>query len=234
MRILAMDTATSACSVALWCDGALLGRHHEAMSRGQAEALGPMINAVLDDAAVSADDLDLLAVTVGPGAFTGLRIGLATARGMALAANLPCLGLSTTEVVAAAVDDGDWPDGPLLVALESKRSDIYVQAFARPGRAICEPQAVEGENLGPWLATLDGPAGPVGIVGDASRRALAALQGSALEAFVVAAPGAADAAVMAALAAGRWRPGAALPPPTPLYLRPPDAKLPRDGGRLRP
>jgi tRNA threonylcarbamoyladenosine biosynthesis protein TsaB len=112
MRILAMDTATSSCSVALWCDETIVAARREVMSRGQAEALVPMIGDVLAEAKVTASDLDLLAVTVGPGAFTGLRIGLATARGMGLAAHVPCLGLTTTEVIAHAVDATHGSRGP--------------------------------------------------------------------------------------------------------------------------
>lgn len=226
-----MDTATGACSVALWCDGAIAGHRLTVMARGQAEALAPMVGDVLDASGVAAGALDLLAVSVGPGAFTGLRIGLAMARGMALAADVPCLGLSTTEVIAAGVGDGAWPGGTLLVALDSKRSDIYVQTFSKPGLAGAEPRAMEPEKLAGWLAHQPGP---VGIVGDAAPRALAALAGTAIDAFAVAAPGFADARVMAALAARRWSPGDPVCTPSPLYLRPPDARPPRDGGRLRP
>ena len=234
MQILAMDTATSACSVALWRDGEIVERRFEAMTRGQAEALAPMIRHVLDAADVAAQALDLVAVTVGPGAFTGLRIGLATARGLSLAAGVACLGLTTTEVIAAAVDGGAWPDGGLLVALDSKRSDLYVQTFSEPGRAGGEPCAMEPEDLGPWLAARPGLLRPLGIVGDAGAQALAALAGTPTEAFIVEAPDVPDAAVLAELAARRWPVGEPLNPPSPLYLRPPDAKLPRNGGRLRP
>ena len=92
MRILAFDTATSACSAALWEDGRVGARRFETMTRGHAEALVPMIADVMDEAGTNFPRLDLIAVTVGPGAFTGLRIGLAAARGMALAAAVPCLG----------------------------------------------------------------------------------------------------------------------------------------------
>jgi tRNA threonylcarbamoyladenosine biosynthesis protein TsaB len=230
MRILAMDTATSACSVALWCDGAILAHQLSAMTRGQAEALAPMTDEVLNAAGLEANDLDLLAVTVGPGAFTGLRIGLAMARAMALAADVPCFGLSTTEAIAAAVDDSAWPGGQLLVALDSKRSDIYVQIFSRPDHPTCEPLAMEPEKLGRWLADVPGP---IGVVGDAAAQSLAALADTHKNAFAIDAPGVADARVVATLASRRWSPGDQVATAAPLYLRPPDAKLPRNGGRLR-
>ena len=103
MRLLALDTATAACSVALWRDGAVLARRFEAMLRGQSEALMPMVGAVLAEAGCGFKDLDAIAVTVGPGAFTGLRIGLAAARGMALAAELPLIGVTTLEAVVHGV-----------------------------------------------------------------------------------------------------------------------------------
>ncbi len=231
MRILAMDTATSACSVALMCDGSIVGQRLEEMARGQAEALAPMIREVLNEANVAADTLDLLAVTVGPGAFTGLRIGLATARGMALATGVPCLGLTTTEAIANGVAEKLWIDGALLVALDSKRSDFYVQTFSPGIRASSETLAMEPASLGSWLQDMPGP---VHIVGDAAPEALAALRDTPIDAVVIDAPQIPDAAVMCTLAARRWSTGDPLTPPSPLYLRPPDAKLPRDGGRLRP
>lgn len=226
-----MDTATSACSVALWQDGEIIENRFEAMMRGQAEALVPMIAGVLQDTDTPAKNLGLLAVTVGPGAFTGLRIGLATARGMALATDIPCLGLTTTEVIAHAVDDILIPDGCLLVALDSKRSDLYVQLFSHEKVPLGEAEAVEPASMSQWLQNAPGP---IYIVGDAQAQALAALADSPIKAFAVEAKEVPDAAVMARLAANRWSPDEKIPSPSPLYLRPPDAKLPRNGGRLRP
>ena len=232
MQILAMDTATSSCSVALWCDGAIVAARREVMFRGQAEALVPMISDVLDEAKVTASDLDLLAVTVGPGAFTGLRIGLATARGMGLAANVPCLGLTTTEVIAHAVNASSWKRGTLLVALDSKRADIYVQAFQLGLKPIKEASAMDPAILGEWLQ--DNVPGPIHVVGDARVLATAALIKAGLETIVIEAPEVPDGSVVAELASLRWTPGDVLEAPLPLYLRPPDAKFPKDGGRLRP
>ena len=230
MRILAMDTATSSCSVALWCDETIVAARREVMSRGQAEALVPMIGDVLAEAKVTASDLDLLAVTVGPGAFTGLRIGLATARGMGLAAHVPCLGLTTTEVIAHAVDANAWQQGTLLVALDSKRADIYVQTFQPGLMPISEASAMDPAILGEWLQDVPGP---INVVGDARELATAALVEAGLETIVIETPEVPDAGVVAELASRRWTPEAILESPAPLYLRPPDAKLPKDEGRLR-
>lgn len=211
--VLALDTATGACSAALWRDGRVLARRFEAMPRGQSEALVPMVQDVMAEAGVDFPDLDLVAVTVGPGAFTGLRIGLATARSLALAAGKPCLGVTTFDAVAAAVPPGA---APLLVVLETKRADLYVQLFGPDGASLSAPGTALPEEL-PDLFP-----GPLRMVGDGSERALATLP----HAEVVAGNGLPDAAVIAPLAAGRWKPGEPLPPPAPLYLRPPDVTMP--------
>lgn len=229
MKVLAIDTATSACSAALWEDGAVRARQLTITERGQSEALLPMVLAVLAEAGEDFAGLDLVAVTVGPGAFTGLRIGLAAARGMALAAGLPCLGVTTLEAVAHGVGADERASGPLLVALETKRADLYVQAFDGRLRPLGEPRAMAVEQI-PTLV----PAAPVVVVGDAADKAAQALEAAGGRPMISTAPGVPDAAVVAALAAGRFRPGRLPASPRPLYLRPPDATLPRDGGRRRP
>lgn len=228
MRILAMDTATSACSVALWQDGDIVARRSETMPRGQSEALLPMAAETLNGAGWGMAGLDLLAATVGPGAFTGIRIGLAAARGLALATGLPLVGITTTEAIAHGVDSGDRP---LLVALDSKRADIFFEVFASGGGSLGIPRAAA---LGD-LAGLVAAQGPLAVIGDAAEPALTALREAGLQADAIDAPGVPGAAAVADIAAGRWRPGDDHPaPPSPLYLRPPDATAPKDGGRLRP
>ncbi|RMD63862.1 MAG: tRNA (adenosine(37)-N6)-threonylcarbamoyltransferase complex dimerization subunit type 1 TsaB, partial [Alphaproteobacteria bacterium] len=101
--MLALDAAGAACSAALWRDGAVRARRFEVMSRGQAERLVPMIQDVMAAAGQAYAALDAVAVACGPGGFTGVRIALATARGLALAQHLPLVGVSSFEAVAAAV-----------------------------------------------------------------------------------------------------------------------------------
>jgi tRNA threonylcarbamoyladenosine biosynthesis protein TsaB len=103
MRILALDTAVAACSVAIWDDGAVLAEEQQALAYGHAEILVPMLARVLARAGLRVDDMDRLACTIGPGHFTGLRAGLAAARGLALAADKPLIGITTLEAVAAGV-----------------------------------------------------------------------------------------------------------------------------------
>src|SRR5262245_44664761 len=103
MRVLAIDTALEACAAAVLdtASGAVLASESLPMARGHAEALMPLIAQVMDAAAIDFSSLDRVAVTVGPGSFTGLRVGIAAARGIALAAGKPAVGLSTLAVLAA-------------------------------------------------------------------------------------------------------------------------------------
>lgn len=225
MIILAFETAMAACSVCIGRNADILAHRFAPMARGQAEALVPMIADGLAEAGLVMADVDLVATTVGPGAFTGVRIGLATARGLALARGLPVMGVTTTETVAAGHDVAD----PLLVVLETKRADYYVQLFGAGGALAAAPQALEAAQI------LEGlPDRPTALVGDGADRLMEALHGAG--------PGAgggglrrlagadhADAAALVGLAARRVEAGAdlsALPLPQPLYLRPPDVGQP--------
>ena len=221
MRILAIDTAAGACSAAVWHDGAVHQRLVE-MSRGHAEALVPLLLATLADAGCGFADLDLLAVTIGPGAFTGLRIGLAAARGLALATGLPCLGVTTLEAVAAAVPETETAGRPLLVVLDSKRTDVYAQVFVE-SEAATEPAVLAPVDLARELAAARAlPVGPLAVAGDATAMVLPALAAAGIAARAAPSPGYPLAAHVAAIAATRVPPrGTIPPPPVPLYLRPP-------------
>lgn len=216
MRILAIDTSTDACSAAVWNDGRICERLKE-MSRGHAEALLPLVLATMSDANSRFDELDLLAVTVGPGAFTGVRIGLAAARGMALAAGLPCLGITSLDAIAAAVEPEDAAAGPLLVVIDSKRGDVYAQVFVS-GAPAALPFLADAGSLADRL-----PQGPVLVAGDATAAVLPVLKALGINVRAAAVPGYPTAACIATLAACRWRngPASAQPMPLPLYLRPP-------------
>jgi tRNA threonylcarbamoyladenosine biosynthesis protein TsaB len=224
MKLLALDSASAACSVALFADGRVVAARDAAMDRGHAEALVPMVAAVLDDARDTCpggfSDLDAVAVTVGPGAFTGVRIGLATAAAMAAAAGIPVIGLTTLEVVAAA----QAPDGPpLLVALESKRADVYAQLFGGPpGGPLAAPQAILPDAIPALLLP-----GPLALAGDGAAPVAAALRAVGIPVTALPGSGRPEAPVLARLAAARAaRDGLPKAPPRPLYLRAPDVTLP--------
>lgn len=212
MKVLAMHSATACCAVALWCDGVITAHQSVAMDRGQAEALVPMIGETMRAAKAGYTDLDRLAVTVGPGTFTGMRIGLATARGLALATGLPLVGVTTLEALAYAADPEDVADGALLAAIETKRADLYVQCFADRTTPFSEPAAIAPDDLADWVGRR-----PHVVIGDAAVRATAALGAAGVEARLSAAAAEPDARVVAAIAAARPV-AAGDPPPRPLYL----------------
>ncbi|MGE5477884.1 MAG: tRNA (adenosine(37)-N6)-threonylcarbamoyltransferase complex dimerization subunit type 1 TsaB [Bacteroidales bacterium] len=216
MKILALDSATSACSVALWQDGRLLAHRFAEMARGQSEVLVPMVAAVMAEAGADFASLDLLAVTVGPGAFTGIRIGLSTARALALAAGKKLAGIATAEAVAAAVPEAERQGRTVLVVLDSRRDELWVQAFSAALEPLGEVAALTPEQV----AALE--LGPLVLAGDARDLVAPLLKGATLASSA----GAPDAARVAELAARRWAEGSALPP-EPLYLRPADVTMPK-------
>jgi tRNA threonylcarbamoyladenosine biosynthesis protein TsaB len=152
--ILALESAGPRCSVALW-DGGIVAEAVRDEERGHASILPVLVQEVLAGRRPSA-----VAVGVGPGGFTGLRAGLAVAQGLALALNVPLLGVTTGEALAAEADN---PEGlPVWAAIDNKRGRIFLE---RPGQA---PAALEE-------AALPLPEGPVLLAGDAAERAAAAL-----------------------------------------------------------
>lgn len=216
-RVLAIDSALAACSVAVLVDGRLAAHRFEPMARGHAERLLPMVREVAAEAGLGFADFELFAVTVGPGHFTGLRVGLAAAQGLALAWGRPLAGVTTLEAVAAATPAGDRP---LVVALESKREDLYVQVFAG-GRGLDRPVSLAPDRVAGWAW----PPGELGLAGDGATRLQPLLSAAGLSALKLG-PDVPDAAVVARLAAGRYGMAAALPA-DPLYLRPPDVTQPK-------
>ncbi|MEX2618559.1 MAG: tRNA (adenosine(37)-N6)-threonylcarbamoyltransferase complex dimerization subunit type 1 TsaB [Alphaproteobacteria bacterium] len=221
VTVLAIDSATDACSAALWRNGALAAHAFTRRRHGHAEILLPMIRDVMEQARQAFATLDLIATTVGPGSFTGLRIGLSSARALALAAGKPIIGLTTLEVVAAAQPaTGD----PLLVAIDSRREDIFVQLFSSDLSPLCPPAAMLAADIKSIL-----PAGAIAIAGNAADAVRRAVPSRDLR--PAGGPALPDAGILARCAASRF-PGLSgdEPAPGPLYLRPPDAMLPTRAG----
>jgi tRNA threonylcarbamoyladenosine biosynthesis protein TsaB len=216
VKLLAFDAASSACSAAVFVDGRVAAERFAAMERGQAETLVPMIEAVMADAGLAFAALDALAVTVGPGAFTGVRIGLAAAHGLALAQSLPCVGLTTLEAVAFPAM-GEMREGETLVAVvESKREELFLQPFRSNLESAGAAFAAAPEEAGGLL-----PEGRLLLAGDGAGRLRSGL---GARAGIAHASGPPRAAAFAALGVARLRqatPSALL---RPLYLRPPDAR----------
>src|SRR6202162_4860562 len=141
MRVLAIDTALEACSAAVLDAELRTIVAHESlpMLRGHAEALLPLIARVMDRAGLEFSALDRIAVTTGPGSFTGLRVGIAAARGIALAAGKPAVGLSKLAAYAAPLVAAD-DTLPVVVAIDARHGHVYLQVFGPGGRTIVAPR----------------------------------------------------------------------------------------------
>lgn len=225
MLVLAFDTAQGALSAAVHDDGGELASVFELRTRGHAEALMPLIETVLAETALGFTDLDALAVTIGPGTFTGLRVGLAAARGLALALHLPLVGVTTLEAVAEPVD-ADAKE-TVVAAFDAKRNEIYLQAFTSARTPLTEPLLVTLDEAAAHL-----PPGPLVLVGTGAALLAAALEHRSADLRLAETRPQPDAAAIARLALARLAakgPEAFRVAPLPLYIRAPDAKLP--GGR---
>lgn len=221
--ILGLDSAAAACSAALWRDGGVAARRLLPMARGHAEALVPLLVAVLEDAGARFADLTHVAVTVGPGSFTGLRVGLAAARGIGLAAGLPVIGIGSFEAVAEGVPPDERAGRPLLVVLDSRRTELFAQGFAPDGAAEGPPVVATPADLARRL-----PPGPWLLAGDAAVALRPFLAGRP-EVAVAPRPAFADAAAVARLGAAVLAGRATARPARPAYLRAPEARLPGAG-----
>src|SRR5689334_323188 len=140
MRILAIDTALEACSAAVIdTERGRMATESLPMERGHAEALMPLIARVMKQAEMPFTALDRIAVTTGPGSFTGLRVGIAAARGIALAAGRPAIGLTTLSGLAAphiAADDTK----PVAAVIDARHEHVYLQVFGPGGRTVVPPR----------------------------------------------------------------------------------------------
>jgi tRNA threonylcarbamoyl adenosine modification protein YeaZ len=212
MRLLAIDTAANLCAACVFdTDGDReLGRQVIDIGKGHAECLMAVIANALESAATDYSDLDAIGVNIGPGSFTGVRVGVAAARGFALALKLPVMGVSTLEALAAEANPQD-PGTPVLAAIDARRGEAYVQQF---DGGTGEPEVVALGKAAEYAARSK-------IVTGSAADLLAEIAGSPVPWSVASTAATADIAVFARLAA-------AVPPsdakPKPLYLRLPDAK----------
>ena len=210
MIVLGLDTCLDACSVAVWADGRVLAVCSEPMRRGHQERLAAMAQATMAKAGTAFPALDRVGVTVGPGSFTGLRVGLAFAKGLGLALDRPVVGIGVLE--ALALDAGD---GFVAAVVDARRDQVYLQLFDG-GRALMAPDVLPVDIAAARLAEL-WTGGPAALTGPGA----ALLAGVLPQAALVERP-APDPVTVARLAAGGQPP---FPPPRPLYLRAPDARV---------
>jgi tRNA threonylcarbamoyladenosine biosynthesis protein TsaB len=222
MKILAVDTALGACSAAILDGETTLAHRFEPMERGHAEALAPMVEAVMRETGVTFDELDRLAVTTGPGTFTGQRVGLAFMRGLRVALKKPLTGIMTLEAMAvAAMEETGLPVAAALH--DARRGEVYAYAGSRAREIVSLRVAPFEDALKEIFAAMGKePLAFAGTAAEAAMRDYEKLGGQA-RLSAVRQP---DALWVARLAALLPEP---VEVPRPLYLRPPDAKLPTAG-----
>jgi tRNA threonylcarbamoyladenosine biosynthesis protein TsaB len=221
MLILAIDTALDACAAGVLDTeaGKLIAQESQAMKRGHAEALMPLIARVIAQSGITFATLDRIAVTTGPGSFTGLRVGLSAARGIALAANKPVVGLTTLTAYAAPVVSQN-AEQPVISAIDARHGQVYFQVVSGNGSSLVRPRVAPIEE-----ALGASRFGAPQLVGNAAQILADRWPAHAPPPFKVDAQAAPDIAWVAWL-------GAAVSPNTaparPFYLRAPDAKPAKD------
>jgi tRNA threonylcarbamoyladenosine biosynthesis protein TsaB len=221
MLILAIDTALDACAAGVLDTEAGEMRAHESqnMKRGHAEALMPLIARVIKQAGIAFTALDRIAVTTGPGSFTGLRVGLSAARGIALAADKPVVGLTTLMAYAAPIVSRNG-EHPVISAIDARHGQVYFQAVSGNGGPLIQPQ------VAPIEEALDAARfGAPYLVGNAASLLADRWPTQAQPPFKVEPQAAPDIAWVAWLGAA-VSPNSA--PARPFYLRAPDAKPQKD------
>ena len=226
--VLAIDTAMNGCSVCVYDakSNKALAKNSEIMNRGQAERLMPMIEDTLQQAQTTYSDIDLIAVTKGPGAFTGMRIGIATAKALSLSLNIPAIGVSTFDAVFRTFRNQvpQSPENMICILLETKRKDFYCRFYKPDGSAKDEGESLQAQQIIKTTDDLD-----IIFVGDAVNRikeetGLAYLSQFEIELSdpeVVAVSGLADFRLNEEN--GRLKP---------FYIRPPDVTMPKQAKRF--
>lgn len=212
MLVLGLDTCLNACSVAVLevGDGGerVLAHQSEPMARGHQERLAPMAEAAMTDAGVAFSRLQRIGATVGPGSFTGLRVGVAFAKGLGSALAIPTVGIGSLEALAAEAR------GMVAAVIDARREQVYLQVFD-DGEALMAPDVLPVGTAAARLVEL-GMGRALTLVGSGARLLSEAAPGAD-----VIVPEGCDARHVARLAARKL-----VTPIRPLYLRAPDAKLP--------
>lgn len=219
MKILALDCSSALCSVCLWQDGLVAVQEVEEMERGQDARLMPMVQAVMSTAGLTYPDLDRIAVVRGPGSFTGLRIGLATARGIGFAAGKPVLGIDR---FALYREQNKTVLAGLWVVLDSRRRELY-SCFYPASEPAHEPLLLSADEI--MIKMAQDPS--LMMAGDA----FFSLQEAGVEPSRCLPRSEVEAITCAQLAAGAAVHDPAFSP-QPFYLRPPDVTIKRCEGMV--
>lgn len=224
MRILAIDTALGACSACVLEAGQAepLAIEQIAMERGHAEALMPLVERVMKAVEGGFASLDRVAVTVGPGSYTGLRVGISAARAIALAAGIPAIGVTTLAATAAPLI-GRESGRVIAAALDAKHGQVWFQALSSHGKPLVSLRQVSHRDAARAIG-----AGPVSLVGSAAMAVANEAWAIGLDALVLDESRAPDVTWVARLGLIADPEDA---PPRPLYLKAPET-TPQDRARL--
>jgi tRNA threonylcarbamoyladenosine biosynthesis protein TsaB len=231
-RVLAIDTALGACSVCVMEAGRVLpiALDSEEMATGHAEALMPMIERVMKQVDGGFTSLERVAVSIGPGSFTGLRIGIAAARAIGLAAEIPVVGVSTLSAYAAPLINAE-ESGVIAVGIDARHGAVFFQAFTAAGRTIVLPRVISLKEAGRAIGS-----GPVKLAGSGAAALAVEAMSLGLKASIADMRSAPDVTWVARLGLAA-DPATAVPKP--LYLRAPSATpqeskaVPRQGVQPR-
>ncbi len=225
LTFLAFDTSAAHCAAALLSGGEIRAHRRLEMSRGQAESLFPLLEDICREAGVTLQDLDAIGVGIGPGNFTGIRISVSAARGLALSLGIPAIGVSMFEVLYAA--QGAHQIGAQLVSVAAPRGQVYLQAF--------DNGVPRGLPMQSGIADLSAGVNferPHTVIGHQAADIAATLNGTYPEGFEIKgfdAPPLNIAQTIAQIASAKFTTAGFSPEkPAPLYVRAPDAAPPRD------
>lgn len=209
MIVLALDTSGVDCSACVYDSpsDSVLGEVRETIGKGHAERLMAVIDGALQQARLPLQKVERIAVTIGPGSFTGIRVGVAAARGFALSLGIEAVGVTTLETLALhhLLEN---PGLPVAVGLDAKRGEIYLQTFGADGSPLREATLLSLDDAKTAIAGFDGA-----VIGSGAPLLAGLEEGSGPDHFPI-----------AAVARAAARKSAGLPKPAPLYLRGPDAR----------
>ena len=225
MKVLAFDSVSSCCSVAILDNNKISYSKVLRMERGHAEALVPMINEAVLTTCDNFSQIDVVGCTVGPGSFTGVRVGLSTAIGLSVSANKPLIGVTSFEVVAERVKMTKRQNEQLLVVvLETKRNDFFVQTFSAESRPVDQPRSILAVKFVEYILSLENPFNHILLAGDGVNRALEYIKEKPtnLNLTLEESSGGALAWDIATLVKAKFELHQSFPVPKPLYLRQPD------------
>ncbi|MFF7565525.1 tRNA (adenosine(37)-N6)-threonylcarbamoyltransferase complex dimerization subunit type 1 TsaB [Streptomyces pseudovenezuelae] len=210
MLLLALDTATPAVTVALHDGRDVVASFRQVDARRHGELLLPAVDRVLSDAGVKLDAVTGIVVGIGPGPYTGLRVGLMTADTFGLALGIPVHGVCTLDGLAHEAD----VEGPFVVATDARRKEVYWATYSDPRTRVSEPAVDRPADIAEQVEGLPAVGAGALLYPDTFPDARG--------------PEHVSAAALAALAAERIEAGQDLPAPRPLYLRRPDAQVPKN------